>query len=97
MHLDVRDLRSFYNRTRLGRAAKSSVRAGVQDFWPVKSLDGQTFVGFGYALPVMRDYISSSRRSIALMPGQQGVLPWPAADRNISVLCEEIERRELDI
>ena len=90
MHLDVRDLRSFYNRTRLGRAAKSSVRAGVQDFWPVKSLDGQTFVGFGYALPVMRDYISNSRRSIALMPGQQGVLPWPAADRNISVLCEEI-------
>ena len=87
MHLDVVDLRSFYYRTTLGRSAQRAVRDQVQALWP--EAKGQTVVGFGFAAPLLRPYLSSARRVTALMPGQQGVMPWPAGMKNVSVLCEE--------
>ena len=87
MHLDVVDLRSFYYRTTLGRSAQRAVRDQVQALWP--EAKGQTVVGFGFAAPLLRPYLSSARRVTALMPGQQGVMPWPAGMKNVSVHCEE--------
>ena len=87
MHLDVLDLRTFYYRTRLGRSAQRAVRQRVESFWP--DVSGQTVVGFGFAVPVLRPFLPSARRVIALMPGPQGVMPWPAGKPNLSVLCEE--------
>ena len=87
MHLDVVDLRSFYYRTTLGRSAQRAVRDQVQALWP--EAKGQTVVGFGFAAPLLRPYLASARRVTALMPGQQGVMPWPAGMKNVSVLCEE--------
>jgi len=87
MHLDVLDLRTFYYRTQLGRAAQKAVRDQVQAFWP--EAKGQTVAGFGFAVPLLRPYLADARRVIALMPGQQGVMPWPAGMPNVSVLCEE--------
>lgn len=87
MHLDVRDLRSFYYRTALGRAAQKAVRDQVLRMWP--DAKGETVVGFGFAAPMLRPYLDDARRVIALMPGQQGVMPWPAGRPNVSVLCEE--------
>ncbi len=87
MPLDVLDLRSFYYRTRLGRAAQKAVRDQVTGLWP--EAKGQTVVGFGFAVPLLRPYLKDARRVIALMPGQQGVMPWPAGQPNVSVLCEE--------
>jgi SAM-dependent methyltransferase len=87
MHLDVLDLRSFYYRTGLGRAAQQRIRSHVRDFWP--KVDGMTVVGFGFAVPVLRPFLGEAERLMALMPGQQGVMPWPPGERNISVLCEE--------
>lgn len=87
MHLDVLDLRTFYYRTRLGRAAQKAVRDQVTHFWP--EAKGQTVVGFGFAAPLLRPYLADARRVIALMPGQQGVMHWPAGMPNVSVLCEE--------
>ena len=87
MHLDVVDLRSFYYRTTLGRSAQRAVRDQVQALWP--EAKAQTVVGFGFAAPLLRPYLSSARRVTALMPGQQGVMPWPAGMKNVSVLCEE--------
>ncbi|KAF0676902.1 class I SAM-dependent methyltransferase [Profundibacterium mesophilum] len=87
MHLDVLDLRAFYYRTRLGRAAQKAIRDQVQGLWP--EAQGQSVVGFGFAVPLLRPYLGQARRVIGLMPGPQGVMPWPAGQPNLSVLCEE--------
>lgn len=87
MHLDVLDLRNFYYRTGLGRAAQRAVRDQVVAFWPPHA--GETVAGFGFAAPLLRPYLGTARRVIALMPGQQGVMPWPPGMANVSVLCAE--------
>jgi SAM-dependent methyltransferase len=87
MHLDVLDLRNFYYRSRLGRAAQRAIRDQVQHLWP-KAV-GQTVVGFGFAAPLLRPYLGEATRVVGLMPGPQGVMPWPAGQPNVSVLCEE--------
>lgn len=87
MHLDVVDLRNFYYRTGLGRAAQRAIRDQVVDFWPEAT--GQTVVGFGFSVPLLRPYLKDARRVIGLMPGPQGVMPWPMGMPNLSVLCEE--------
>lgn len=87
MHLDVQDLRNFYYRRALGRAAQASVRGAVLGFWP--EAKGQTVVGFGFAVPFLRPYLQQARRVTGLMPGPQGVIGWPQGLPNISVLCEE--------
>ena len=87
MHLDVLDLRNFYYRTRLGRVAQRAIRNQVVKHWPPAA--GQTVAGYGFAVPVLRPYLAGARRVIGLMPGPQGVMPWPAGMENVSVLCEE--------
>jgi SAM-dependent methyltransferase len=87
MHLDVLDLRDFYYRSALGRAAQRAVRDAMLRVWP--AAEAQTVVGFGFAAPLLRPYLGTARRVIALMPGQQGVMAWPAGMPNVSVLCEE--------
>ena len=87
MHLDVHDLREFYYRSRLGRQAQAVLQRDLQTFWP--DVKGQTIVGFGFAVPLMRPFMGQARRLIALMPGPQGVMPWPAGMPNVSVLCED--------
>ena len=87
MHLDVLDLRNFYYRTALGRVAQRAIRDQVVKHWP--PVPGQTVVGFGFAVPLLRPYLEASRRVVGLMPGPQGVMPWPAGMENVSVLCED--------
>ena len=88
MHLDVQDLRNFYYRSALGRAAQRAVRNQVLKLWP--EAKGLTVAGFGFAAPLLRPYLKDARRVMALMPGPQGVIPWPAGLPNVSVLCEEM-------
>ncbi|MEO0372088.1 MAG: hypothetical protein AAF231_11575 [Pseudomonadota bacterium] len=87
MHLDVQDLRNFYYRSPLGRAAKGIIQQDILEFWP--EAKGQTVVGYGFATPFLRPYLKDARRLIALMPAPQGVIGWPQAGPNASVLCEE--------
>lgn len=87
MHLDVQDLRNFYYRSALGRAAQKSLRGRLLQLWP--EAQGQTVVGFGFAAPLLRPYLADARRVMTLMPGPQGVMPWPAGMPNTSVLTEE--------
>ncbi|MES2665831.1 MAG: methyltransferase domain-containing protein [Pseudomonadota bacterium] len=91
MHLDVLDLRNFYYRTQLGRVAQRAIRDQVVRLWPAApdQIAGQTVAGFGFAVPLLRPYLADARRVIGLMPGPQGVMPWPAGMENVSVLCEE--------
>ena len=87
MHLDVQDLKKFYYRSRLGRVAQSAIRDQVREIWT--DTKGQTVVGFGFAVPLLRPFIGEARSVTALMPGPQGVMHWPASTDNMSVLCEE--------
>ena len=87
MNLDVLDLRNFYYRTQLGRVAQRAIRDQVVRLWPPKV--GETVAGFGFAVPLLRPYLSEARRVVGLMPGPQGVMPWPAGMENVSALCEE--------
>lgn len=87
MHLDVVDLRAFYYRTKLGRSTKLALQESMAQIW--SDVSGQTVVGFGFAVPLLRAYLKDARRVVSLMPGQQGVMPWPKVDTNISVLVEE--------
>jgi len=87
MHLDVQDLRNFYYRSALGRAAQNVIRDQLVELWP--EAKGQTVVGYGFAVPLLRPYLDQARRVIGLMPGPQGVMPWPAGMPNITVLCSE--------
>jgi len=88
MHLDVQDLRNFYYRSPLGRAAQGVIRSQVLLLWP--EAKGQAVAGYGFAVPLLRPYLKDARRVIGLMPGPQGVMPWPAGHPNVSVLCEEV-------
>jgi len=88
MHLDVQDLRNFYYRSTLGRAAQKAVRDQLVQMWP--EAQGQTVVGFGFAVPLLRPYIKDARRVTGLMPGPQGVMAWPTGMPNMAVLCEEV-------
>ena len=87
MHIDVRDMKAFYYRSALGRAAQRAVRDRVVEIWP--EAKGQTVAGFGFAVPLLRPYLADARRVIGLMPGPQGVMPWPAGMKNVSCLCED--------
>ncbi len=89
MHLDVQELRNFYYRSTLGRAAQASIRGRMQELWPESK--GLTVAGFGFAVPLLRPFLGDSRRVIALMPAPQGVMPWPSGQPNVSVLAQETQ------
>ena len=65
MHLDVLDLRNFYYRTALGRVAQRAIRERVVEIWP--PMAGQTMVGFGFAVPLLRPYLEHSRRTLVFI------------------------------
>lgn len=87
MHLDVLDLRAFYYRSPLGRAAQKVIRQELLRMWP--DVKGMTVAGYGFAVPLLRPFLTDARRVVGLMPGPQGVMPWPAAMPNVSVLVED--------
>ncbi len=87
MHVDVVDLREFYYRTRLGSTAQHALQEAVRTLWP--RTEGMTVAGFGFTAPLLRPFLVDARRVIALMPAQQGVMPWPADLPNLSTLVEE--------
>ena len=87
MYLDVKEIKDFYYRSTLGRAAKISINKNLSNIWP--DTTGLNVVGFGFSLPFLSQYLDSSRRVISLMPAQMGVLAWPNQSANVSVLVDE--------
>ena len=87
MHLDVVDLRAFYYRTPLGRAAQRVLQEAVRGLWP--ETRDMTILGYGFAVPILRPFLADAGRVVALMPSPQGVMPWPAGGANLCILTEE--------
>jgi SAM-dependent methyltransferase len=89
MYQDVQELYNFYYNTRLGVLAQKILSEKILDFWP--NTKGLTVVGYGFPLPVMSSLLKDAKRGLVLMPNEQGIMAWPAANRNISLLCEETQ------
>jgi len=86
MHLDVNELRTFYD-GHLGQIARRLIRQRLREVWP--SVRGQAVLGLGYATPYLRPFQSEAGRVIALMPAQQGVAHWPTGASNLTALTDE--------
>ena len=89
MRNDVRDLRGFYYKRALGRVVQRILRDRLTALWPPQTTAGMTVAGYGFAAPLMRPYLASARRVSLLMPGGQGVMPWPTGAPNHSLMVEE--------
>ena len=87
MHLDVVDLRAFYYRTRLGRSVQRVLQEAITRLW--NDTEGLTLVGYGFAAPLLRPFLGKAAKVINLMPGPQGVMPWPMGEDNLSAMVEE--------
>ena len=85
MQLDVLDLAEFYDAP-IGLAARRLIQRRLRLLWP--DLKGRRVLGYGYAVPYLRPWLSETERAVALMPAQQGVIPWPAG-RNLAVLGDD--------
>lgn len=82
------DLREFYD-TVQGRVVQRILRHHLRQLWP--DVKGQRVVGLGYAVPLLRPFLGEAERVIALMPGPQGAVYWPAESRGLVSMCDEAE------
>lgn len=89
MHHDIADLQRFYYQRSIGRVVQRVLRDRLTERWPSARVQGMNVAGFGFAAPMLRPYLAPARRVTALMPGPQGVMPWPAGAANHSVLCDD--------
>jgi|SRR5579871_328897 len=85
MQLEAADLAEFYD-TPMGQAARRAIQRRIKLIWP--EVRGLRVLGFGFAIPYMRPWLSEAERVVALMQAQQGVISWPQP-RNLVVLGEE--------
>lgn len=88
MHLDVVDLKQFYD-SRLGRIATRVLRRRLRALWP--SVAGMRVVGLGYATPLLRPMLDEAERVAAFMPAGQGVHRWPSGAPSHVALTDEVE------
>lgn len=88
MHLDVTDIRAFYE-TPLGQVARRLVRRRLRTLWP--DARGRRLLGLGYAIPYLRPYLGEAERVLAFMPAGQGAAPWPRNDPGLTALVEEAD------
>ncbi len=79
----------FYHQRALGRVVQRILRDRLAAWWRPDGTTGMTVAGYGFAAPLLRPYLPHARRVMALMPGPQGVMAWPAGAPNHALLCDE--------
>ena len=85
MRRDVLELREFYAAP-LGRVVREAVGRHLTQAWGDAA--GLDVLLWGYATPFASS-LSGARRTVAAMPGAQGVEAWPACARNCACLSPE--------
>ncbi len=85
MRSPVQELSDFYD-SPLGLVARRMILRRLRMAWP--DLKGMRVLGYGYAIPYLRPFLSEAERTIAMMPVQQGALKWPGG-RSLTLLGEE--------
>jgi SAM-dependent methyltransferase len=86
MRRDVLELRQFYA-SPLGRAAREMLGRKLAEAWG--DARGMDVLGLGYATPFLEPLRPIARRTVAAMPGAQGVEAWPSGGRNLACLADE--------
>lgn len=87
MRCSVDELRAFY-RSPLGGMARRLISHRLDEAWG-EAIDADV-LGLGYATPFL-DGFSGARRTVAAMPGGQGVEGWPSLGKNRTVLVDETQ------
>lgn len=88
MFPDVVDLRSFYAQP-LGVVTRRLVGRAIRTrFDDVSNL---SVLGIGYATPYLGVFREECERTLAFMPGAQGVTRWPSAAPTLAALVDETE------
>jgi SAM-dependent methyltransferase len=85
MLFDSQNLAAFYD-SPLGQVTRRLVQRHVKAVWP--DLRGLRVLGFGFAIPYLRAFVSDAERVVALTPENHGPAFWPGP-RGLSVLAEE--------
>ncbi len=88
MYPDVVGLRSFYAQP-LGVVTRRLVGRAVRARFD--NVRGLSLLGIGYATPYLGMFREECERSLAFMPGAQGVTRWPSAAPTLAALVDETE------
>lgn len=88
MPLDVVDLKQFYA-SPLGRFARRAILRAIRARW--EDVGGLVVTGLGYATPYLDALREDTARTLALMPGRQGVIAWPEDGLAAAGLVDPLE------
>jgi len=83
MQTDVNDLDAFYA-SPLGAVVRRIIGRVLRARWD--NCAGLSLLGYGYCGPYLERFREEARRTLALMPARQGVIPWPSTGRSSSAL-----------
>lgn len=86
MTADAHFAAQFYGSAR-GAVTARVVRERVGSIWP--SVQGDSVLGVGYAMPYLRLWRDQARRCVAVTPVQLGAVRWPVGVANLSCTAEE--------
>lgn len=85
MRTDILDLHDFYG-SPLGKIARGFVAARIEEAW--RDHARLRIAGFGHCEPYLTLF-PEAERVIAIAPGAQGVIHWPAGAKNAATLAGE--------
>ena len=88
MHLDAIDLKDFYG-CPLGRVVRRLLGARLRARW-TEVKDARVF-GLGFATPYLAAFRGEAGAVGALMPAEQGAVPWPERGKGATVLVDATE------
>ncbi|MCY3674923.1 MAG: methyltransferase domain-containing protein [Paracoccaceae bacterium] len=83
MRPDVTHFNHFYFHTELGSFVNETLIAETNEIWPDK-VSGSV-LGYGFALPLLGQFLGKDSRIINLMPESLECQKWPAGKPNMSV------------
>ncbi|MGD0190482.1 MAG: methyltransferase domain-containing protein [Rhizomicrobium sp.] len=86
MLFDSRELVAFYDEP-LGQITRRMIGRRVRIAWPdVRSL---RILGYGFAMPYLRPFLSEAERIAAVLPVQDSSLTWPGEKQSIAFAEED--------
>lgn len=86
MRPEITELAAFYRSPR-GRLAARLIRRRLQSLAPEHR--AARVLGLGYAAPFLEGFAPDAERLVALMPREQGGVPWPSPGPGRSAVVQE--------
>ena len=86
MRVDVLALQRFYA-SPLGQVALKAGLRRLSAIWPTTM--GLDVLGLGYPAPYIEGFRSDARRTVIMMPAEQGAERWPSDEAALTALGEE--------